>query len=179
MANDIYKYFSDCVEDIQDRVPSDWEYTAYHNDAAPSYQANGWHIWVLHSKPAKRDREFADDARFNVMPINQHGEYIEGAESYDFDDFSDVLEFVKHGHDLAEQEEDEYTFFCVRWEVGYENLPENERKKIHSLEEFKDNDIWNLDSDFIQSLREAEYQDIVTYQGALGLEKVTFEKITR
>jgi len=102
MTYDIYKYFDDCVADIVGEIPPEWECTNYHNDACPSYQFNGWHIWVTHHKKAKRDLEFADYSRFCVVPINEFGEFIQNAPSFDCEELAEVLAIVENKHSYEE-----------------------------------------------------------------------------
>lgn len=96
--NEMHNYFRECVADIEGAIPAKWENTSFHHDAAPSYQFNGWHIWVMHHKKAKRDIEFENYARFCVVPVDCEGCFIEGASSFDCEDFGDVLTIVATKH---------------------------------------------------------------------------------
>ena len=101
MTYNIYDYFADCIADIAAAIPDDWNCTSFHHDAAPSYQTNGWHIWVMHHKKAKRDFEFADYSRFCVVPIDGEGCFIENAPSFDFDELPEVLAIVETSHNYG------------------------------------------------------------------------------
>lgn len=100
MMKDIYAYFEESISDIKADIPQDWDCTNYHNDTCASFQFNGWHIWISHHKKAKRDMMIADMSRFNVCPINEHGEFIQNAESFDFDCFNEVLAHVAQKHNF-------------------------------------------------------------------------------
>ncbi|BAQ90498.1 hypothetical protein [uncultured Mediterranean phage uvMED] len=83
------QHFTECLNDIKDNVPSDWEYVGWYGDECPSYQVNGFHVYVDHPEPQKRTCEL----RFGIGRINEHGEWLEDVA--EFDDLSDVLDFVK------------------------------------------------------------------------------------
>ena len=49
----VQEYFADCLKDF-DR-PDNWEDVSYHNDVCPSFECNGYQIFVDHPDPKKRE----------------------------------------------------------------------------------------------------------------------------
>ena len=62
-------YFSQCVEDIKNKIPSDWEYASSPNDAAPSYIYNNLQIFIDHPDPSRREDK--DWTRYSVWNDDQ------------------------------------------------------------------------------------------------------------
>tara|TARA_R100001510_G_C7590822_1_gene160587 strand:+ start:281 stop:628 length:348 start_codon:yes stop_codon:yes gene_type:complete len=62
-------FFKCCVEDLKDQIPSGWQYVGSHNDAAPSWDYKGVHIFIDHPDPAERECE--DWKRFSVHNEDQ------------------------------------------------------------------------------------------------------------
>jgi hypothetical protein len=90
MSNPKQKFFDECIEDIKDEIPSDWEDISWLGDECPSYKANGLQIWIDH--PDEEQRSTISSLRFGISRINEHGEFVEeiAEEAY----FSVVLEIV-------------------------------------------------------------------------------------
>ena len=91
MISPKHKHFEECIEDIKDEIPSDWEYIAdaeWLDDECPSYKVNGLQICVDHPDAEKRTCAL----RFGISRINEHDEFIEEIAEEEY--FSCVLQIV-------------------------------------------------------------------------------------
>lgn len=71
-------------------IPDGWKDISWHNDACPSFDAYGYHVFVDYADPAKR--EFPDTMRFVVMDEDEEsGEQVCRVES---DDWAHVVAFI-------------------------------------------------------------------------------------
>lgn len=82
------EYFKECLQDFN--KPSDWQDTSWHNDACPSFEYNGYHIYIDHPVPSERDS--GADHRYHVSISYEYGEMGWTLET---DNFSEVLEALK------------------------------------------------------------------------------------
>ena len=80
------------------KLPTEWTCTSYKNDELPSYQYNGWIIFIDSKKPSDRLGELHDwNPRFTVCNWDSYngGTYDGCEEPYLFtDDLFKVLEWV-------------------------------------------------------------------------------------
>lgn len=88
MISPKHKHFDECIEDIKDEIPSDWEYIGWVGDEIPSYKTNGLQIWIDHPDAEKRTCTL----RFGISRINEHDEFIEEIAEEEY--FSCVLQIV-------------------------------------------------------------------------------------
>ena len=84
---DVKKYFDSCVEDLE--IPEGWECYAYYNDTCPSWEFNGWQIFIEHRHPELR----VFLPRFNCFPEADYGD-TENSETFATDSWSDMIAFV-------------------------------------------------------------------------------------
>ena len=49
----VAEFFDDCLKDFT--RPVGWESVSYYNDVCPSFECNGYHIFVDHPDPKKRE----------------------------------------------------------------------------------------------------------------------------
>lgn len=165
-------YFKDCVSDIIDLIPEEWENTSFHNDLLPSFECHNYRIWIAHHKPAKRDYELGFSTRFSVERINQHKEPIFWNGDFDIhlEDLQDVIELVSKPHNAKEL--DDLILFNVSWVAGYGNAPS---KNLTLAEMQNPSQGWNLGERFISALRDSEIGEKNIYS-AMG-EQIEFIKI--
>tara|TARA_Y100000114_G_scaffold71311_1_gene65294 strand:+ start:1852 stop:2463 length:612 start_codon:yes stop_codon:yes gene_type:complete len=87
---DVKKYFDSCVEDLE--IPEGWECHAYYNDVCPSWEFNGWQVFIEHRHFELR--EYWDGLpRFNCFPEADYGD-TENSETFETDSWSDMIAFV-------------------------------------------------------------------------------------
>lgn len=89
MAYTKEKYFEECLSDVKDKIPSDWEYIGWVGDECPSYKFSGHQIFIDHPNAEMRDAE----ERFAIATIEDDDTWIEDVAQ--FDEFADVLEFFR------------------------------------------------------------------------------------
>ena len=70
-------------------IPKNWECTSYGNDALPSYQSNGYHIWV--DSWDEKERKINADC-YNGECDSQCNECYENL--FESDNFNDIINFV-------------------------------------------------------------------------------------
>lgn len=69
-------------------VPEGWEDSSWHNDACPSFMANGFHIFVNYAEPEQR--ELPEGGRFIVLSECD----VQTVTIYQGDDWPEVLRLV-------------------------------------------------------------------------------------
>ena len=84
---DVKKYFDSCVEDLE--IPEGWECHSYYNDTCPSWEFNGWQIFIEHRHSELR----VFLPRFNCFPEADYGD-TENSETLATDSWSDMIAFV-------------------------------------------------------------------------------------
>lgn len=89
ILRDVRKYFDACVEDLD--IPEEWECVSYYNDVCPSWEYNGWHIFIEHRYPELREY-WEDIGRFCLYRAEDYGT----TENHVLETsvFEDVLKFV-------------------------------------------------------------------------------------
>jgi|TARA_Y100001938_G_C7847699_1_gene309281 hypothetical protein len=90
MENDEMNYFKECIKDLD--IPSNWENVSYGNDTCPSYEYNGYQIFIEHKDLGER-AEGLNHKRFVIIIAEEYG-YSDGW-FYDSDDFNTVLKEIK------------------------------------------------------------------------------------
>tara|TARA_R110000824_G_scaffold339_4_gene2516 strand:- start:3808 stop:4164 length:357 start_codon:yes stop_codon:yes gene_type:complete len=50
-------YFKECVKDIINKIPKEWEHTSYGNDSCPSYSYKNKKVFIDHPNPKQREDE--------------------------------------------------------------------------------------------------------------------------
>ena len=83
-------FFEECVADLSEKIPNNWNGVSWGNDVCPSYSCNGWQIFIDHPDPDKRELEVP---RFGVIVEAEYGEYAKTLE-LNSDDFQEVLKYV-------------------------------------------------------------------------------------
>tara|TARA_B100000519_G_C14221904_1_gene428003 strand:- start:448 stop:711 length:264 start_codon:yes stop_codon:yes gene_type:complete len=81
-------FFKECVADLQ--IPDSWQDVSHGNDVCPSFQVNGYHIFIDHPDPKARELEMP---RYGVMRVEDVGE-ITGETIADFEFWDDLVQFV-------------------------------------------------------------------------------------
>tara|TARA_E500000178_G_scaffold215398_1_gene212685 strand:- start:2486 stop:2797 length:312 start_codon:yes stop_codon:yes gene_type:complete len=85
-------FFKECLADISGEIPKTWKDVSWHNDACPSYEYNGWQIFIDHADPDKRELE---RPRFGVIVEANYGNQLNhDTPEFNSDDFQEVLEYV-------------------------------------------------------------------------------------
>lgn len=80
--------FPDFPQSSLPTIPSEWECTAWHNDACPSWSTSkGHHVFVDY--PETSEREFPESGRFTVSDID-NGDVL-----YHGDDWNEVISLTK------------------------------------------------------------------------------------
>ena len=89
IRRDVKNYFDACVEDLD--IPEEWECVSYYNDVCPSWEFNGWLIFIEHRYSELREY-WEDIGRFCVYKAEDYGT----AENHVLETsvFKDVLNFV-------------------------------------------------------------------------------------
>jgi hypothetical protein len=85
----MYDYFTKCLKDIKKDIPKTWEDVSYANDTCPSFEFNGYQIFIDHKNEKKR--ELQGYKRFHIIYASEYGN---GDAILETDEFSKVLEFV-------------------------------------------------------------------------------------
>jgi|TARA_R100000030_G_scaffold94712_1_gene81736 hypothetical protein len=86
---DIREFFKDCLKDFD--KPDNWEDVSYYNDVCPSFECNGYQIFVDHPDPEQR--ELGEGSfRFGVMISFEYG--VMGW-NLATDDFNEVLREIE------------------------------------------------------------------------------------
>jgi len=89
---DVKKYFDSCVEDLD--IPEEWECHAYYNDVCPSWEFNGWQIFIEHRYFELR--EYWDGyPRFSCFPEADYGD-TQNSETFGTDSWSEMIAFVNN-----------------------------------------------------------------------------------
>lgn len=70
VRRDVKKYFDSCVEDLD--IPEEWECVSYYNDVCPSWEYNGWHIFIEHRYSELREY-WEDIGRFCLYRAEDYG----------------------------------------------------------------------------------------------------------
>tara|TARA_R100000426_G_scaffold83774_1_gene62597 strand:- start:44 stop:361 length:318 start_codon:yes stop_codon:yes gene_type:complete len=94
----IEKHYMECLKDIKDNLPSDWEYVDNSENECPSYKINKFEIFIDHLEPHKRNGKMFQDThlqetdwRFLITAINED-DCIEKVAL--FNDLKYVLDFI-------------------------------------------------------------------------------------
>ena len=81
-------YFKECIEDLN--IPGNWKNSSYGNDTCPSYEYNGYQIFIEHKDPKNRELE---GKRFRIIIAEEYG-YVDGW-FYDTDDLNEVFKEIE------------------------------------------------------------------------------------
>tara|TARA_R110000824_G_C14713463_1_gene624164 strand:+ start:154 stop:483 length:330 start_codon:yes stop_codon:yes gene_type:complete len=83
------EYFAECLKDFVQ--PENWANISYGNDACPSFEYNGYQIFVDHPDP--KEREVGEDSNRYAVIISL--EYGDTGWMFCTDNFADVLKEVE------------------------------------------------------------------------------------
>jgi hypothetical protein len=73
-------------------IPDGWLDTSWHNNSAPSFESNGYNVWIDYLDPALR--ECNEGARFIVHKLDDDGAFKDGDPVIVTDDWDAVLAVV-------------------------------------------------------------------------------------
>ena len=83
-------HFERCLFDIKDQIPKEWKDVSYANDTCPSFECNGYQIFI--DNEDNDEREIKDGYRFHIIDVDEYG--YGKKPRLETNDFSQVLEFV-------------------------------------------------------------------------------------
>ena len=82
----------ECLQDLN--IPKQWKNVSYLNDECPSFQFNGFQIFIAEKDNDMRG-DLKDFPRFYVIHAIYYGE---GYVYRDFNNFHDVVDYVNHNY---------------------------------------------------------------------------------
>ena len=85
-------YFKECVKDLENKIPKEWEHTSYGNDACPSYSFKNKKLFIDHPNPKMREGE--DWKRFSVTDDDEYSDDYQ-VTILETDDFDTVVKFME------------------------------------------------------------------------------------
>ena len=83
-------HFERCLFDIKDQIPKEWKDVSYANDTCPSFECNGYQIFI--DNEDNDEREIKDGYRFHIIDVDEYG--YGKKPRLETNEFSEVLEFV-------------------------------------------------------------------------------------
>ena len=84
-------YFKECVKDLENKIPKNWEHTSYGNDACPSYSFKNKKLFIDHPNPKMREGE--DWKRFSITNDDEYSDNYQ-VNVLETDDFDTVVKFM-------------------------------------------------------------------------------------
>ena len=89
-------YFKECVKDIINKIPKEWEHTSYGNDMCPSYGYKNKKVFIDH--PNAKQREDETLSRFSITDDDEDSDNYQMV-IFETDNFELIIKQMENDDD--------------------------------------------------------------------------------